>query len=151
VRHGEGDVVKGKGRGREGEKNVSIGEGEALKGKGRRGEGEKSVRIGQVEVRVQDGGGVRKEDRWGREEQLSPVLKVGRGRPKLAKKEKVVILNIDEEGKVSRTLETDDDGEDEIMVNHVTGTEGNINDVELLEYTFLKRIGIGLTLELWQR
>lgn len=131
MRIGEGEVVKGRGRSGEGEKNVRIGEGEAAKGKGRRGEGEKYVRIGQVEVGVQEGAGVRREDRSVREEQLSPVLKLGSGKPKVAKKDKVVVLNIDAEGKVSRSLETDDDGEEEQLENHAAG---NTTVHGLLEY-----------------
>jgi len=128
VRIGEGEVVKRWGRRGEGEKNVRSGEGEEAKGKGRRGEGEKNVRIGQVEVRVQEGIGVRKEVR---EEQLSPLLKLGSGRPQPAQKVKVVVLNIDAEGKVSRMLKTDDEGEEEQLENQVAG---NTKVHGLLEY-----------------
>jgi len=101
---GKKEVERVKG---EGEKIVRKGEGEEKMGGGRRGEGEKMLRIGQVEVKVSEEDEVRKKG----VHVLSPVLKGRKGRPKVTPREKVVVLNIDEDGLVSRSVEKEREGD----------------------------------------
>jgi hypothetical protein len=79
------------------------GEGASTKEVGRRGEGEKSVRVGNVEVLVVGEGGERKAQRVWEERVQSPELQLGVGRPKVIKRQQVVVLDVDDGGKVSRS------------------------------------------------
>lgn len=98
----------------EGEKRARKGEGvKAVVGRGRSGEGEKSVRVGQVVVSVKGVGGNLKEHRKEKEKEVvsSPVLtKVKDWRPMEGKKkEDVIYLDVDEEGRTTRVTKEEMD------------------------------------------
>lgn len=113
---------------------VRKGEGEvAPVGRGRRGEGEKIVRVGQVEVWVNGEGGGEKKVQKGVDVNQSPVLEVGVGRPKVAKREEVVVLNINEGGKITRRMEVVDEVTQPV-VNHLLDSEGQPKDKGMLLY-----------------
>jgi hypothetical protein len=77
----------------------------------KRGKGEKMLRIGQKEVRVLEEDEVSNEARKEGLHVLSPVSKGRRGRSKVTHREKVVVLDVDEEGKVSSTVEEESEGD----------------------------------------
>jgi len=88
------------------------------------------VRVGKIDVKVGGEGGVRKEARVLGE---SPVLKLGDGRKKEQRRKEVVVLNIDEEGKVTRPVEVDDVCEPTVRKS-VFVVRGNLEDQGMLEY-----------------
>jgi hypothetical protein len=106
---GGGRKEEGVRLGGEEEEIVRSGEGASTKEMGRRGEGEKSVRVGKVEVLVNGEGGERKVQRAWEEKMQSPVLQLGDGRPKVIKRQHVVVLDVDGGGKVSRSMELEED------------------------------------------
>jgi hypothetical protein len=91
------------------------------------------VRVGQLEVRVNGDGGVRKEAQMGFTGQTSPVLTEGLGRPTFSKTKEVVVLTIDEEGKVTKSVKFDEDVEQPLN-KVLIGCDSHSNDKVMLEY-----------------
>ena len=108
----------------EGENMARLGEGDEDSGRGRRGEGEKMLRFRQVEVRVND----EKQTEGGH----SPVLKGRGGSPKVLLREKVVVLDIDEDGKFHRSVEEEDVGDQPAILHSSQPVSGKKEC--LLEY-----------------
>jgi len=110
----EAERVKG-----EGENMVTMGEEDEVSRRGCSGEGEKMVRIGQVEVRVS------KEEEQNEEVHiLSPVLKGRGGSPKVLRRKKVVVLDVADDGKVHRSIEDDDVGDQPALNHHLVLLQG---------------------------
>jgi len=63
----------------------------------------------------------------------SMVLKEGGGMPKVANRKEVVVIDVDDKGKITRTVEVDED-EDQHVGNYMPVMAGQSNEDKMIEY-----------------